>query len=322
MFVGDRSGTVFRVGSSAHAVPFASLPPSLAAFHLAMGPDDALYVTAPTMATYDHVYRVDRLGAVSVVSSEFGRPQGLAIDEAGTLYVVDALAGGAGLYRCARARRASWSWPPRPWWAWRSTRAAGWWWPPTTRSTVSTTGCGPGELDEAVVRHQVARPPHERYQGPRAPVAALARGSPADGARHRGNHRRRHLLVGRVGGGGRLGPRRRGARRRAVLRPDGRRLRVCRAVLCRVRRDGARLRLGVHLRVRHAGRGRRLDHRLGPDPRVRHRQRGGGRVLVGLLPGAAPGPRRCVARRGSAWTTGRRPRPRARWRPRRRPAAT
>jgi len=99
MFVGDRSGTVFRIGSSAHVVPFVSLPPSLAAFHLAMGPDDALYVTGPTMATYDHVYRVDRHGAVSVVSSEFGRPQGLAVDEAGALYVVDALAGGAGLYR-------------------------------------------------------------------------------------------------------------------------------------------------------------------------------------------------------------------------------
>jgi glucose/arabinose dehydrogenase len=99
MFVGDRSGTVFRIGSSAHVVPFASLPPSLAAFHLAMGPDDTLYVAAPTMATYDHVYRIDRQGAVSVVSSEFGRPQGLAVDEAGSLYVVDALAGGAGLYR-------------------------------------------------------------------------------------------------------------------------------------------------------------------------------------------------------------------------------
>jgi sugar lactone lactonase YvrE len=99
MFVGDRGGTVFRVGSSAHVVPFVSLPPSLAAFHLAMGPDDTLYVTGPTMATYDYVYRVDRQGGVSVVSSEFGRPQGLAVDQAGTLYVVDALAGGAGLYR-------------------------------------------------------------------------------------------------------------------------------------------------------------------------------------------------------------------------------
>jgi len=99
MFVGDRSGTVFRVGSSAHVVPFISLPPSLAAFHLAMGSDDTLYVTGPTMATYDHVYGVNRQGVVSIISSEFGRPQGLAVDDAGSLYVVDALAGGAGLYR-------------------------------------------------------------------------------------------------------------------------------------------------------------------------------------------------------------------------------
>lgn len=104
MFVGDRSGTVFRIGSSAHVVPFVSLPPSLAAFHLAVGPDDALFVTGPTMATYDHVYRVDRQGVVTVISSEFGRPQGIAVDEGGALYVVDALVGGAGLYRVREGR--------------------------------------------------------------------------------------------------------------------------------------------------------------------------------------------------------------------------
>ena len=61
-------------------------------------PRDWLYVTAPTFGTYDYVYRLDRTGA-SDVSSEFGRPQGLAVDEAGDLYVVDAVAGGAGVYR-------------------------------------------------------------------------------------------------------------------------------------------------------------------------------------------------------------------------------
>ena len=104
MFVGDRSGTVFRLGSLARVIPFVSLPPSVAAFHLAMGPDDTLYVTAPTFATRDHVYRVDRQGEVRVVSSEFGRPQGLAVDADGTLYVVDALAGGAGLFRVLEGR--------------------------------------------------------------------------------------------------------------------------------------------------------------------------------------------------------------------------
>ena len=42
---------------------FASLPASVAAFHLAFGPDGCLYVTAPTLATHDPIYRItpDRL---------------------------------------------------------------------------------------------------------------------------------------------------------------------------------------------------------------------------------------------------------------------
>src|SRR5579864_9528627 len=41
LFVGDRSGTLFRVDRAGRATAFASLPPSIAAFHLAIGPDDA-----------------------------------------------------------------------------------------------------------------------------------------------------------------------------------------------------------------------------------------------------------------------------------------
>lgn len=99
MFIGDRSGTVFRLGSGGRVIPFVSLPPSMAAYHLAVGPDDDLFVTAPTFDTCDRVYRIDRLGVVSVESTQFGRPQGMAFDSAGHLYVVDAVAGGAGLFR-------------------------------------------------------------------------------------------------------------------------------------------------------------------------------------------------------------------------------
>lgn len=104
MFVGDRSGTVFRIGSSSHAIPFVSLPPSIAAFHLAMGPRDTLYVSGPTFATCDRIHRVSRQGEVSVVSAEFGRPQGMAVDADGQLYVVEGLAGRAGLYRVREGR--------------------------------------------------------------------------------------------------------------------------------------------------------------------------------------------------------------------------
>lgn len=102
LYVGDRAGTIFRVARSGATVPFATLPPSVAAFHLAWGPDDALYVSSPTLAPRDSVYRIDRTGKVDTVCSILGRPQGLAFDSEGTLYVVEALAGVSGVYRVAQ----------------------------------------------------------------------------------------------------------------------------------------------------------------------------------------------------------------------------
>jgi len=97
--VGDRSGTIFRVDLAGHATAFATLPASVAAFHLAMGPDRALFVSAPTLSSSDVIYRVDRDGSVTTPFAAFGRPQGLAFDAHGTLFVVEALAGLSGLYR-------------------------------------------------------------------------------------------------------------------------------------------------------------------------------------------------------------------------------
>jgi sugar lactone lactonase YvrE len=78
----------------------ATLPASVAAFHLAIGPDDCVYVTAPTLGPYDYVYRIDpQSGSIEKVYSGFGRPQGIAFDSQGALYVVEALAGWNGLYR-------------------------------------------------------------------------------------------------------------------------------------------------------------------------------------------------------------------------------
>jgi sugar lactone lactonase YvrE len=100
LYVGDRSGTLFAVqpDRTVHAV--ATLPASVAAFHLAVGPDDCVYVSAPTLGPYDHVYRVDpATGAIDKMYSGFGRPQGIAFDSQGSLYVIEALAGSNGLYR-------------------------------------------------------------------------------------------------------------------------------------------------------------------------------------------------------------------------------
>ena len=98
MYVGDRSGTVFRVREG-RATAFATLPPSVAAFHLAMSPDGELFVCAPTLGSYDYVCRIDRSGEVRTVPTALGRPQGLAFAPDGVLHVVDALAGASGVYR-------------------------------------------------------------------------------------------------------------------------------------------------------------------------------------------------------------------------------
>src|SRR5262249_650188 len=76
----------------------ATLPSSVAAFHLAVGPDDVLYVTAPTLSPHDAVHRIDRDGPVRVLETSFGRPQALAFDSSGPLFVGGAQAGARSRY--------------------------------------------------------------------------------------------------------------------------------------------------------------------------------------------------------------------------------
>ena len=99
LYVGDRSGSVFRVSPTKQVETFATLPASVAAFHLAFGPDDCLYLTAPTLASRDAIYRITPDRLVDVIYEGFGRPQGLAFDSDGHLYVAEAAAGASGLYR-------------------------------------------------------------------------------------------------------------------------------------------------------------------------------------------------------------------------------
>ncbi|MCH7985663.1 MAG: gluconolaconase [Acidobacteria bacterium] len=102
LLVGDRTGTIFKVGHDRQIFVFATLEPSVAAYHLAFGPDQALYVTGPTTSSYDSIYRIAPSGEVEVFYRGLGRPQGLAFDQKGELYVVASLAGRRGVVHFPR----------------------------------------------------------------------------------------------------------------------------------------------------------------------------------------------------------------------------
>lgn len=106
LYVGDRSGTIFKVSKSRQIYVFATLEPSIAAYHLAFGADDHLYVTGPTTSSYDGVQRISPAGEVEVFYRGLGRPQGLAFDADNNLYVAASLGGRRGVVRIDANRQA------------------------------------------------------------------------------------------------------------------------------------------------------------------------------------------------------------------------
>ena len=102
LYVGDRSGTIFKISRTRQIYVFATVEPSIAAYHLAFGPDNYLYVTGPTTSSFDCIHRISPDGAVENYYRGLGRPQGLAFDAEGRLYAAASLAGRRGIVRIER----------------------------------------------------------------------------------------------------------------------------------------------------------------------------------------------------------------------------
>jgi sugar lactone lactonase YvrE len=122
LFVGDRSGTIFKVGpdkgpssgtltggtlTDREIFVYATLEPSIAAYHLAFNDQGTLFVTGPTTSSNQAVYAIDRDGETTVFYRGLGRAQGLALDVDGNLYVAASLRGQRGIVKITPEREAS-----------------------------------------------------------------------------------------------------------------------------------------------------------------------------------------------------------------------
>jgi sugar lactone lactonase YvrE len=107
LYVGDRSGTIFKISPTQEIFVFATLEPSISAYHLAFNAEGVLLVTGPTTSSNQAIHAVDRDGNISVFFQGLGRAQGMAFDVDDNLYVAASLRGQRGIVRISPDREAS-----------------------------------------------------------------------------------------------------------------------------------------------------------------------------------------------------------------------
>lgn len=99
LYVGDRSGTIFKIDPVRRIFVYATLEPSVSAYHLAFDEEGTLFVTGPTLSPNEAIWAIDRKGTPRIWFRGLGRPQGLAFDGQGRLHVAASLNGKRGLFR-------------------------------------------------------------------------------------------------------------------------------------------------------------------------------------------------------------------------------
>jgi sugar lactone lactonase YvrE len=99
LFVGDRSGTIFKIDSQRQIFVHATLEASVSAYHLAIGRGGTLFVTGPTLSSNDAIWAIEPNGDTRAWYRGLGRPQGLALDKDGNIYLAACLQGRCGVVR-------------------------------------------------------------------------------------------------------------------------------------------------------------------------------------------------------------------------------
>ncbi len=96
LFVGDRSGTIFKIDPQRKIFVYATLEPSISAYHLAVDATERSLSLAPRFARMTPIWSIDTHGEARPWFRGLGRPQGLALSKDGDIYVAACLHGRRG----------------------------------------------------------------------------------------------------------------------------------------------------------------------------------------------------------------------------------
>jgi sugar lactone lactonase YvrE len=103
LYVGDRTGRIWKIDKAGRKEEVASLEPSISAYHLAIDAQDRIYVTGPTFAARDCLYRIAMNGNVETLLRGLARPQGMAFLPEGDLLIAAGYKGRKGIFRYSPA---------------------------------------------------------------------------------------------------------------------------------------------------------------------------------------------------------------------------
>jgi sugar lactone lactonase YvrE len=106
-YVGDRSGTIFKIDTLGAVFVFATLEPSISAYHLAFTREGTLLVAGPTTSSNEAIHAISPEGEVSTWFRGLGRPQGMAVDTDDNVYIASSLRGERGIIRITPGKEAS-----------------------------------------------------------------------------------------------------------------------------------------------------------------------------------------------------------------------
>ncbi len=89
IFVGDQTGSLFKVDSTGRASFYASIPETFKGYHFIISPDDKLYISIPSSVGKNYIYKLNDDRVIEPFLETMNILGGIAFDKSGNFFWVE-----------------------------------------------------------------------------------------------------------------------------------------------------------------------------------------------------------------------------------------